>query len=286
MESPSVSSRVVTGRRVSWWRRVLAQPGFAIFAFGSPPVLLWALYRLVVHHRGMDVLGYMFWGGLALVAVIGCVLLNLARTDGQPLEAACPVCGTRGIWSYIDAVDHPNPIGQLCSACGAYDGTNGLEIRELSLDAKGEFEIDSDRYAKHVKRDAEGRMTFTMPSFCAVCGSDEATHRRKIDAYSAESARGGGELVRQANYALTGHRGQIQNFTPADAIRGVNLQHLEVPVCDRHVTPSAQPDAMWTNDAATLRFGSYRFYKAFCSLNDIAAPNGSRGFPSARAVEH
>lgn len=279
----TVSSNVVTGKRVPWWRAVLAQPGFALFAFASPPVLLWALYQLLFHHGWMGGLGYVIWGGLAVVAAIGCLLLNMARSD-QPLEAACPVCGTRGMWTYMDRVEHPDPIGQLCAACGAYDGTNGLEVRELSLDAKGAFEIDSDRYARHVKRDAQGRITFEMPAFCAVCGSDDATSRRKIDAPASESS-GGDEAWKQVNYAYSGHRGQIAQFTPADAIRGVNLQHIEVPVCERHASSSGQPDAMWTNDVATLRFGSYRFYKAFCGLNDITAPNGSRSVPAARAIK-
>jgi hypothetical protein len=41
---------------------------------------------------------------------------------------------------------------------------------------------------------------------------------------------------------------------------------------------------MWTNDAGTLRFASYRYYKAFCAANRVAAPNGTHGFPSARVV--
>ena len=81
-----MSSNVVTGRRVAWWRNVLAQPGFAIFAFASPPALLWALYELVLHHQGMGGLGYMFWGGLAIIAGIGCLLL--VHTKRTPFSAS------------------------------------------------------------------------------------------------------------------------------------------------------------------------------------------------------
>jgi hypothetical protein len=182
MEEPSVSSSIVTGKRVPWWRGVLAQPGYAAFVFASPPVLIAVLYKLVFRHAGMDGLSYAFWGGLALVAATGCVLLNLARNDGQPVEADCPVCGTRGIWAYMPPVDHPDPRGQLCSACGAYVGTNGLEVRELALGAMGEFAIDSERYARDVQRDAQRRITFEMPAFCASCGSEDATSRRKLEA--------------------------------------------------------------------------------------------------------
>src|SRR5690349_5080807 len=126
MEGMASSSNVVTGKRVPWWRGVLAQPGWAAFVFASPPLLILALYKLVVRHAGMDELGYVFWGGLALVAAGGCVLLNVVRNDGALVEADCPACGTRGFWSYTPPVDRPDPHGQLCGACGAYAGTNGL----------------------------------------------------------------------------------------------------------------------------------------------------------------
>lgn len=279
----TVSSNVVTGRRVPWWRAVLAQPGYAAFVFASPPVLLAVLYKLVFRHAGMDGLSYAFWGGLALAAATGCVLLNLARNDGTPLEAECPACGTRGIWSYTPPVDRPDPRGQLCAACGAYAGTNGLELRELPIGAKGEFEIDSERYAREVRRDAQSRIMFEMPAFCAICGSDDAVSRRKLDVFSSGPA-GSDEVWRQLNYAATGNRGQMASARRPDSIRGSDLEHIEVPVCERHVSAPSQPGPMWTNDAGTLRFSSYRYYKAFCAANRVAAPNGSHAFPSARVV--
>lgn len=123
-----------------------------------------------------------------------------------------------------------------------------------------------------------------MPACCAICGSAEASARRKLEVFSASPASGSGDLWREANYARTGHRGQISPTARPDAIRGSDLAHIEVPVCERHVSSPSQPGPMWTNDAGTLRFASYRYYKAFCGENHVAAPNGTHAFPAARTV--
>lgn len=97
MEGPTVSSKVAIDKRVAWWRRLVAQPGYALFMLASPPVLLAVLIKLGFFHAGMGGGGYALYGALALIAAFGCFLLNDAR-DAQSIEAECPSCGSRTLW--------------------------------------------------------------------------------------------------------------------------------------------------------------------------------------------
>lgn len=264
MDAAAVSSKVVTGRRVAWWRGVLAQPSLAVFVFASPPLLLIALYKLVFRHASMFELGYAFWGTIALITAVGCIVLYGEWCGGQPVEAACPVCGARGLWPYQAPVDVPDPLRHQCETCGVYVGINGLELREVALDATGEFVLDADRYTKIVPRDAKKHVVLEMPPFCASCGAAAAVVRRPIDI--ATSGGGGtSEVWREVNYARSGTRHGVGTSTP-EALR-LDLDHVQVPVCEQHAT--SRPMPVRADSDATLRFASYRYCKAFCHTNGI-----------------
>jgi hypothetical protein len=120
----TVSSKVVTGTRVPWWRGMLGSPGWAIWLAVSVVGLIYAATQLAFHRQWPDSGDYAFYGVLVLVARIGFFVARAARNSGGWfLHCECPACNAPAQLSFAPSllIDH-------CRRCGAYCRARDLAI--------------------------------------------------------------------------------------------------------------------------------------------------------------
>jgi hypothetical protein len=296
----SATSRTVTGtpapflRRFKTWRR-------AVLALLSPPFLLAAIAWLysASHTKigpGLTKLDVSFvteWTLIAgsIAALVGIwVLITVPRKPIYSCE--CPLCGAHGVRDFSDVKYNP----PACGSCYAYLHANGRAITEESDEALEMFYppyvVPRARYEAVPQELLRGKpspyLRFQMPTFCAVCGSEDAKYTRSIHGVGEDRfpKSGGGMLSKIAADALDcaqadlGMGGPMSGKPQPDQSRSARtyrynkyLRNLEVPVCGPHREHKFEPAKDAIADCyGDLGFASYRYYKAFCKLNGIAPP--------------
>ncbi len=283
-------SAVVGKRLPAWDFRGLVLGAVAIaMLLGS---VWWVIHLMRGHGHLLDdgnTLGTV--GGTALFVlafIIGVVGVSSLPGYFRKLvvESECPRCGVRAVRKFQNPkAEHTEPT--KCGNCVAYLRAQGDWVSEESVDACDmamvPYSVGSKRYLLTVERDGRNRFVFQMPAICAVCGSPEASHRRKIGHLGDGSAGDSivGQIVaKELTYAarswqvagpMLGNSTASRPEEPpsqedkADAALG----ELEVPVCARH-TEAAAPSGDAVRFAhGDLEFASYRYYLEFLAANHI-----------------
>ena len=254
-----------------------------LWAFASPPLLILAAVKLVFFYSRLSTGATFLYILLALVAIGGLVMLGLIRSK-RPLECECPACGKLVWFEFAKQPTPPDLSIARCDKCLIYVCRREVDISEAALETTNDVErfiVHSNQYETNVRRNAEGRIAFDMPTFCALCGAAEAPYLLKAEiSYSDTSVNT--ELVRQANYARTGSRGHgVGSGSAVTRISGTDFLGQQVAVCAQHQAPTTRPVPLSISDWGGLYFASYRFYKAFVAANHISPP-GAEGLPAAR----
>jgi len=162
-----------------------------------------------------------------------------------------------------------------CGTCIAYLRASGLEVTEERLDAVNAIMaicvVASARYLPVVERDSEGQFAFQMPPMCAMCGSADAPHLRRIENRNRGAYDSGLQDVVTSELTYTGLPGrrgsgakQSQGDLLDDGLRG-----LKVPVCVNHTSPVSPLYPPLEYNSGALVIASYRYYRALCTLNRI-----------------
>jgi hypothetical protein len=290
VRSPAMADtpKVVIGtRRSSWlgqrWKDLA-------LSFASLPVFVWGVRWFIAMFReghlfDDDHFGHTIGGGLIvgfITLVSGIYVAGLISSlRNVVLDSACPCCGANRRRNF------GNPHSEsptACGACLAYLRANGLEVTEESLEAMTEnlepYEVSSERYLPAVRRDNHNHFEFRWPDMCSVCGA-VATQRRDIGEWGKIQVDMGvlGEVVHivgvEAGVAPRRDSEMIHHNPSPTTKSGTQqldseLKYLRVPVCAKHTrdewygTPLKFKSGM-------LVFASYRYYKAFCELNQIGA---------------
>lgn len=205
--------------------------------------------------------------GLALVVILFGVLITRTVMRAVVLEGPCPNCGVVAIRQF-DKPSDPKSSPLPCGACIAYlRGTGGV-VREEAIDAldliQVNYELTWDQYGPAVKASSGRYFKFIMPKMCAVCGDPNAPHALVIDNANSGSAHDLDFLTQ--NHVINNPTAKIE--PTEDDKRNDKLSNLRVPVCDKHADKFDFRRAL-SAFGGTLRFASYRYYKAFCEVNQI-----------------
>lgn len=284
MDNPKV---VIGKRRSSWlgqrWKDV------ALSAV-SIPVFVWCVRWFIAtlregHLFDDDHFGHTIAGG----AIVGFIMLIsgiyvaalLSSLRDVVLDSACPCCGAAGRRNFRNP---PCKDPVACGSCVAYLRANGLEVTEERLEAMTEnstpYEIPSKRYLPAVRRSNANQFEFRWPDMCAVCGA-AATQRRDIGEWGKIQADTGilGEVVHivgvEAGVAprrdseMVHHIPSSTTKTRTEQLDD-KLKNLEVPVCAQHTKREYYGNPLKFK-SGMLVFASYRYYRAFCELNQIGA---------------
>lgn len=251
-----------------------------LWAFASPPVLIFAAIKLLFFYSKLGTGATILYVLLALVAFGGLFVLGVVR-EHLPVECECPSCGMRTWFQFMERAIDSEPRVARCEQCLVYVNLKGDNVTEVPLEtvlSMPNFEIHSDQYAPHAPRNGT-RFEFVMPTHCALCGAADAPHQRGIQLWDVNTGVNTG-LLKQVEHVRTGSvvHGFVQN-SPSDAISAV--LHVQVPVCEKHKALVVRPEPLAADNSATLCCASYRFYKAFIAANNVV-PRGSEGLPTAR----
>ena len=249
----------VVGRRIGFWQGTNSL--MIAIIFGVCPLCVIFAVRA---------------GGAFALAGLGVAALGvwLYRNERRAyvIISACPVCGVEAQRDFRDATNKkvwPVP----CGRCLAYLRLQPkkLEVREEAFTASNAaltpYQLRSEQYEAVVPRrdDEDRQFEFAMPAMCAVCCASDAPFTREIG-YAGNVDAGGGltgtVLYRSTNNPVGRPPDRDDSFERA-------LKHVQTPACAQHSKPGSG-NAM-EYDGGTLRFASYRFYKAFCELNHITA---------------
>jgi hypothetical protein len=208
------------------------------------------------------------FGAVALIIIIIGIFLTRSSMRVVAVEGPCPCCGVSSVRRFDKPTD-PSSDPTPCGACIAYLRTSGTALREEALETtQRSYDLAPDQYLPALQRlSNRGGYKFAMPAICAMCGDPKATHKRKIE--SAEL------LVTDPIELFTKHNivpmvGMAPNPGPPteDQKNNAGLSHLTAPVCDKH-TEKEEFRSPLEYSNGTLEFMSYRYYKAFCELNNI-----------------
>lgn len=291
-----MTPKVVIGKRLPFWKGMT--PGEVLYILASPVFLVLAVrWFLGLRHvqGGLfsdDNFGGTVMGGLFAIAGLiaggyGIWMLLFAKHTGV-IVSACPSCGVERKRSFADANrkdDYPAP----CGACLTYLRVKGLEVSEESIDAfdtmKSCCQLQPETYVPIVKRDPQGRFLFAIPAMCAVCCSSDAALLRDIGEWGRTNNDIGilGTIVSAAASEVAADAGvsyanRPQHNAPSTSVSALEqldlgLRQLKTPVCDKH---TEMKDHLGNGNAlaywhGTLTFASYRYYRAFCELNQLTA---------------
>jgi hypothetical protein len=107
---------------------------------------------------------------------------------------------------------------------------------------------------------------FSIPPSCAVCSSPEAPLQRqaRVNGYSPAAPGITDALLWKSQGNPVHHPSHGELLDDA-------LKKLAVRVCEKHAAKAYSHDPLSSSDGV-LSFTSYRYYKAFCELNQIAGP--------------
>ena len=296
---------VVTGKRRPFYTAYLAGSWTAaVLELGSPLIFLGAVFWFVhvarrgqpfsAEHTGSTVVGSIVFGIVAIVGLVGMwMLARAART--VVLDSACPVCGAQAQRSFFD----PTAAGAkpaACGACLAYLRAKGDQVSEERAEAVDRilvpYELSPASYVPVARRDARNRFAFAMPPMCAICGAEHAPKHREISGppsgdlgvVGAAISAGAADLDPQHQY--TQHAAPGTSRTSTDDL-DLALAYLKVPVCAQHTAEEDEVGNALEYSAGQLKFASYRYYRAFCELNQIALKSviSATGAPAASSPQ-
>ena len=276
MEDVTISSKVVTGKRVSMWHEFRDNPLAGVVQLGSPIVLLAIAVKLVVSHAGMGLGGYILYGVIAIAALIGTFVL-LGTRKSLILDCECPGCGAPGRRHFKAPDEFRKVPFDTCDRCMICMSANGLEVSELPLEALDSFMIGRDQYAHAVRRDDKGEIHLELPPMCTICGSRDVAATRSIMSYDFGGGDGLSTVVNEVNYARTGTtRDRFVDRASAShdgELDMLSLCKVQVPLCKAHTEKARPlPYPISCSQQCDLWFESYRYYKAFCAANHVKPP--------------
>lgn len=218
------------------------------------------------------------FGAIALVIIIIGIFLVRWSIRGVDVEGPCPSCGANAVRQF-DKPEDPTSRPSPCGACIAYLRTNETALREEPIEAthriERNYELAPDQYLPTMQRVSNrGGFKFEMPTMCAMCGDPNALHKFKI--------RNGDALGDDPIELFTKHNivpmvGMAPNAGPPteDQKNSKGLSYLVTPVCAKH-TEEEELFAPLEYRSGTLAFAAYRYYKAFCELNNITRAPSKR----------
>ncbi|HEX4452950.1 MAG TPA: hypothetical protein VH143_18880 [Kofleriaceae bacterium] len=108
----------------------------------------------------------------------------------------------------------------------------------------------------------------------ASCGDPNARHHRKI-AVGDHFGRDIGPLWSQSSHVLP-QAGMGPSAPTDDDKNSRSLSNLSAPVCAKHTEAADPMTDVIKYSSGTLEFRSYRYYKAFCELNQIVRASAKR----------
>jgi hypothetical protein len=262
-----------------------------VFAFGGPVLIVGAVGWVV--RLFASGIGAMFDDANIGATVVGTIAAFvalvvgwfgtsrlLAATRGVVLEGPCPSCGAVGVRLFESVADPKSPP-TACGRCVAYLRAASDKMCEESADAlemiRTPYVLVSAEYLPAVRKTNRGFYRFDMPTMCAVCGDAHATHHREIgngDAMGTDLGALGaiGTLAEGVADVPFRQRDQRTGSTsePTDDDRNSKgLSKLTAPVCAKHTKDADYFGDPLEYSSGTLKFASYRYYKAFCELNHI-----------------
>ncbi|MEO8845363.1 MAG: hypothetical protein ABI591_29685, partial [Kofleriaceae bacterium] len=184
------------------------------------------------------------------------------------VEGPCPSCGANTVRRF-DKPEDPTSGPSACGACIAYLRTSETTLREEAIEAKDDYELVPTQYLPALQSVSNrGGFKFAMPTMCAICGDPHAHHKFTI--------KDGDALVDGPMDLFTKHNivpmvGMAPNAGPPteDQKNSKGLSRLTAPVCDKHTEQEEPFGAPLEYRFGTLAFVSYRYYKAFCEMNNI-----------------
>ena|SRR5664279_1581782 len=212
------------------------------------------------------------FGAIALVIIIIGIFLTRSSVRVLSVEGACPCCGATAVRQF-DKPQDPTSSPSACGACIAYLRATEIALREEATDAiqmyGHDYELTPDQYLPAMQRTSNrGGFTFAMPTMCAVCGDPSAPHKRKIkngDSFPDDPI----ELFTKHNIVPMVGMAPNSGAPTEDEKNSEGLSRLTAPVCDKHSEKTEPFDDPLEYRSGTLAFASYRYYKAFCELNNI-----------------
>ena len=223
----------------------------------------------------------MIFGAIALVIIIIGIFLIRGSIRTVDIEGPCPACGAPAVRQF-DKPQDPTSSPTACGACIAYLRATEVSLREEANDAiqmtGHDYELTPDQYLPAMQRISNrGGFTFAMPTMCAVCGDPNAPHKRRIkngDSFPDDPI----ELFTKHNIVPLVGMAPNRGAPSEDEKNSAGLSRLTAPVCDKHNEEAEPLDEPLEYRFGRLAFASYRYYKAFCELNNITrAPTKRRG---------
>lgn len=215
------------------------------------------------------------FGAIALVIIIIGIFLTRSSMRVVSVEGPCPSCGANAVRQF-DKPEDPTSSPSPCGACIAYLRASETALREEAIEATENYVLVPNQYLPALQRVSNrGGFKFEMPTMCAMCGVPHAQHKFKI--------KNGDALVDDPIELFTKHNivpmvGMAPNAGPPteDEKNSKGLSRLTAPVCDKH-TEEAEPfGAPLEYRSGALEFVSYRYYKAFCEMNNITRAPSKR----------
>ncbi len=216
--------------------------------------------------------GTVVLGMAAIVAAVVGVVVTRATLRRVALRGPCPSCGAMALRGFASPAD-PTSLPTQCGTCIAYlRATEADEVREETdaqvqhLAVKFPYALRADQYMPAVQHTNRRFFTFEMPPMCATCGDPNATHKRDIN----DGDHFGDGLV---DLASSGHApgrvGAAPSSPTQDDKNSQGLSNLKAPVCEKHTESADTFGDVIGYSSGKLEFASYRYYKAFCDLNNI-----------------
>ena len=265
-----MASEVTASTRVPWSPSALV-----------PPLVLLGAIGLLVHvarpasgkmFDDSNVGGTVVLGVVGVVAVVIGIVMTRAMLRGVALRGPCPICGAVADRKFASAVD-PKTLPSACGTCIAYLRPNARnEVREetdtqvQNLPVKFPYALSADQYMPAVQRTSRNYFKFEMPTMCATCGDPNAPHKRDIN----DGDHFGDDIFDAANAGhAPGQIGAAASASTDDDKHSRGLSHLKAPVCDKHTEEADTFGDVMRYSSGKLEFASYRYYKAFCELNNI-----------------
>lgn len=208
-----------------------------------------------------------------IVLVIGGVIVR-SSLRGIMLRGPCPGCGAVAVRWYASPLD-PRSLPTQCGTCIVYlRASSKDEVREEveapfhGLANELPYALSADQYMSAVQHTNRKFFKFVMPKMCAACGDPNARDKRAIENGDYISKDLGPwsqqyHVLPQVGIAPGSHPPSEED------INSKGLSNLQAAVCEKH-TKKAEP--IWevmAYSSGKLEFSSYRYYKAFCELNNI-----------------
>ena len=139
------------------------------------------------------------------------------------------------------------------------------------------YVLTATQYKPAAKDPADTRRNFkfAMPTMCSICGDPDAPFKRTI--YNSNNYDKDLFELANSGHAI-GQVGSIPSGVTEDEKNDRRLGTLKSPVCAKHTEDADRFADPLCRSGGDLRFASYRYYKAFCELNNITrAPTKRRG---------